>query len=54
MRGAAAPQAWVLPIGHHFGIYHHLIVEPDQRNVGEFLKQMVANRPRQALPLFGG
>src|ERR687885_1627914 len=53
MRGATAPQAWVLPIGHHFGIYHHLIVEPDERDVGEFVKEMVTNRSGQALPLLG-
>src|SRR2546428_4778905 len=53
MRGAAGPDAWVRPIGHHFGIHHHLIVEPDQRDVGEFVKEMVTNRPGQAVPLFG-
>ena len=47
------PKPWVLPIGYHFGIHHHLIVEPDERHVGEFVKEMVANRPGQALPLCG-
>ena len=52
MRCTAAPHAWVLPIGYHFGIHYHFIVEPDEWNVGEFVKEMVANRPGQALPLF--
>ena len=53
MRRTTGPQAWVLPIGHHFGIHHHFIVEPDERDIGEFVKEMVANRSGQALPLFG-
>src|SRR5215813_10112992 len=53
MRGATAPHAWVLPIGHYFGIHDYFIVEPDERDVGEFVEKMIANRPGQALPLFG-
>ena len=53
MRRAAGPDAWVLPIGHHLGIHRHLIVEPDEWDVGEFVIDMVANCPSQALPLFG-
>jgi hypothetical protein len=52
MRGAASPDARVLPIGHNFGIDHHLIEEPDERDVGEFVIEMVANRPGELLPLF--
>ena len=53
MRRAAGPEAGVRPIGHDLRIDHHFIVEPQERDVGEFLEEVVANRPGQALPLFG-
>jgi hypothetical protein len=34
-------------------MHHHFIVEPDERDIGEFVKEMVANSSGQALPLFG-
>src|SRR5512134_3708715 len=52
MRGTASADAGVRPIGHDLGIHYHFIVKPDERNVGEFLEEVVANHPGQTLPLF--
>src|SRR5687767_10318676 len=53
MRGATSSDAWVHPVGHCLGVHDYLVVEPEERNVGEFLEEMVADRPGDALPFFG-
>jgi len=53
MRRAATSNARVRPIGHHFGIHRHLIVKPEQRDIGEIFEDMVADRPGEALPFVG-
>src|SRR5262245_56662535 len=50
MRRAAAPQTWVCPLGHHLGIDGHLVVEPEQRDGGEFFEEMIADLLGDPLP----
>lgn len=50
MRRAAPAKAWVRPFGYHLRIHGHLIMEPEERDSGEFFEEMVTDRPGQALP----
>ena len=41
------------PVPHDLGVYDDLVREPEKRDVGEFLEQMVGDRPGMALPFLG-
>src|SRR5262245_24370083 len=51
MCGATPPETWIRPVGHDFGIDCHLIIEPEERNGGEFFEEMVADLLGNTLPL---
>src|SRR4030095_714253 len=41
------------PVPHDLGVRDDLVCEPEERDVGEFLEQMVGDRPGMALPFLG-
>src|SRR5215471_13407455 len=53
MRTAASPRPWVGPPCNDFRVSHDLVIQQEQRYIGELLKQVIPNFPGQALPFLG-
>src|SRR3989475_12295265 len=47
------PETRVDPLAHHLGIRDDLVGEPEERNIGELLEEVVGDRPSQTVPLLG-
>src|SRR6266705_273794 len=47
------PETRVDPLAHHPGIRDDLVGEPEERNIGELLEEVVGDRPSQTVALLG-